>query len=78
MENMDRTFEGHVIPRKTQWSTLVFALVLVYVVVIGGVEIFWFFFSGNFSTLLGELAFVLSSLVAVRVLGERFASRHRH
>lgn len=75
METIYRTFEGHEIPKKTHWFTLMLALLFVYVVLIGCVEIFWYFFAGGFSTLLGELTFVLATLVAVRVMGERFASR---
>ena len=76
MENINRIFEEHPIRGKTRWFNLILALLLVYVVLIGGAQIFWFFFAGNFSTMLAELTFVLSSLIAVRVLGERYSSRH--
>jgi hypothetical protein len=45
--------------------------VLVHVAVIGGVEIFWYLFTGGFSPLIGGFALVAAWLILVRVVGER-------
>ena len=76
MEFIDETFDGNPIPKRTHWFTVLVALLMVYVVFIVGIEVFWYFFAGGFSPILGCLAFMCATMVAARVVGERFASRN--
>ncbi len=60
--------------RKIHWPILAFFVVAAYAVVIGSAEVFWYFFTGGFSTLVGLYALVAATLTVIRLVGGALAT----
>jgi cation transport ATPase len=59
------------------WLMLLGCVVMVPVVVIAAVEVFWYKFTGGFSTLMGLFALVAAILIVIRLVGETLMHRSR-
>lgn len=59
--------------RTVNWPVLGLVLLAIPVGVIGGMELFWYLFTGGVSLLMGGFALVASLVLMVRVLLEAFA-----
>lgn len=55
--------------KRVNWTALTAFAVFIYAATIAFAEVFWFGFTGGFSTLIGLYAVVAATLVVVRVVG---------
>ncbi|GAC1452517.1 MAG: hypothetical protein NVSMB9_37430 [Isosphaeraceae bacterium] len=55
------------------WASVLTLMAISYLVVLVLAELFWYFFTGGFSALIGGFALVMATLFIVRVVGERVA-----
>lgn len=59
--------------RQVLWLALAVFVLTVYAVVIVSAELFWYFFTGGFSPLVGLYALVAATLTVIRLVGGAFA-----
>jgi hypothetical protein len=55
--------------RRLNWQFLAIFVASTYFLVVSAAEVFWLGFTGGFSLLIGGYAFVLATLIVIRVVG---------
>ena len=56
------------------WSLLLVFVATALAIVIGAAEVFWYLFTGGFSTLIGGYALVVAILLVIRLVGATSAA----
>ena len=64
--------------RCVNWQAVSLFVVLTYLGTVSGAEVFWRLFSGEYSQLMGLFAFVVATLVVIRVVGATLTDPYTH